>query len=61
MVDIRISFFSVYSSSVLITSFFFLIWSRDISTPMWNGHIRCASINALGLENLTNTYINTPL
>merc|ERR1719319_998962 len=27
MVDIRISFFSVYSSSFLITSFFFLIWS----------------------------------
>merc|ERR1719319_1049455 len=27
MVDIRISFFSVYSSSVLIKSFFFLIWS----------------------------------
>ena len=35
--------------------------TRDISTPMWNGHIRCASMNALGLENLTNTYINTPL
>ena len=37
------------------------ISTRDICTLIWFGHIRCASMKALGLENLTKTYLNTPL
>ena len=36
---------------------FEVVCVRDINTPMWYGHIRCASMNALGLENLTKCRI----